>query len=87
MGRVNNSHETYQAVGATISSDVKLRPHISTLEQRREPMEMTARSTTHERAAAVHEVVLVFIWEVLHAGGCASEQTWCTEPSSQLSRW
>jgi hypothetical protein len=83
---MDNSYETYQAVGATIPSDVELSPHISTLEQCREPMEMTARSTTHERAAAIHEVVLLLIWEVLHAGGCASEKTWCTEPRSQLSR-
>ena len=77
---------TYQAIGTTVSIDAKLRTHVATLEQRHEPVQVAACSTAHKGAASIHEVVLVFIWEVFHAGRRAAEETRRAEPCSELKR-
>jgi hypothetical protein len=47
---------------------------------------MAASSTAHEGAASIHEIGLVVIWEVFHAGRGATKEAGRAEPCSHLKR-
>ena len=83
---IDIGYVTYEAVGAAVSINAKLRTYVATFEQRHEPVQMAACSTAHEGAALIHEIDLVFVWEVFHAGRCAPEQTRRAKPCSHLQR-
>jgi hypothetical protein len=59
-----NDRLTYQTIRAAITLHAKLVASVATLEQRNQPVQVTASRATHEPARSIAHAWLLLVWEL-----------------------